>query len=85
MLGASDDPLTGLHRAWGNCAFPCEDLTRTGAGVSGVFVATYFKAAVLAARLRRCEPPPSPNLLSREHVSSDGLRNCAFGVPRHPG
>jgi len=63
MLGASDDPLTGLHRAWGNCAFPCEDLTRAGAGVSGVFVATSLNAAVLAARLRRCEPPPSPTVL----------------------
>ena len=59
MLGVSDDPLHGLQRAGGNCAFPSEDLTRAGAGVSGVFVATSFKAAVLAARLRRCEPPPS--------------------------
>ena len=33
--------------------------TRAGAGVSGVSVATSIKAAVLAARLRRCEPPPS--------------------------
>jgi len=71
MLGASNDPLTGLHRAWGNCAFPCEDLTRTGAGVSGVCVATSFKAAVHAARLRRCEPPPSPNVLFKGE--------CVFG------
>ena len=59
MFGVSDDPLHGLQRAWGNCAFPSENLTRAGAGVSGVFVATSHKEAVLTARLRRCEPPPS--------------------------
>ena len=85
MFGVSDDPLHGLQRAWGNCAFPSENLTRAGAGVSGVFVATSHKEAVLTARLRRCEPPPSQMFFSREDVYSDGLRNCSSCVPHRPG
>lgn len=85
MFGVSDDPLHGLQRAWGNCAFPSENLTRAGAGVSGVFVATSHKEAVLTARLRRCEPPPSQMFFSREDVFSDGLPNCYLCVPHRPG
>jgi|GEM_PF-3975033 len=71
MPGSNKDPPNGLQRAWGNCSFPCVDLTRAGAGVGGVFVATSLKVAVLAARLRRCEPPPSPTVLFKGE--------CVFG------
>ena len=71
MSGSSKDPLSGLQRTGGNCAFSSEDLTRAGAGVSGVFVATSLKVAVLPARLRRCEPPPSPTVFVKGE--------CLFG------
>lgn len=68
-----------LTEGRGNCAFPSVSLTRRGAGVSHVFVATFTKSDCFVCRLRRCKTAAVPeDLLSRVNVLSGRLAQLFF-------
>ena len=62
-------------RRLGASVRPLRHGSRAGARVVHVFVATSSKAAVLSARLRRCEPPPSRTVFRSRCVVDVGS-NC---------